>query len=169
MIARSGNLYTLAEGCGRVGRVEEGLQLVAEGFTMVKRNGERAWEAELYRVKGDLLLMREGESPKPVLPAPVPQAQVSVVEGAEVEGQKSKMTDPRSPTPDSQAEAEACFLKAIEIAQRQQGKLHELRALLSLVKLWRAKPVGGCSNSTSGLQKGLRPPTSKRRRRCSKN
>ena len=143
MIARSGNLYTLAEGCGRVGRVEEGLQLVAEGFTMVKRNGERAWEAELYRVKGDLLLMREGESPKPVLPAPVPQAQVSVVEGAEVEGQKSKMTDPRSPTPDSQAEAEACFLKAIEIAQRQQGKLHELRALLSLVKLWRRQGKTG--------------------------
>jgi predicted ATPase len=36
------------------------------------------------------------------------------------------------PTPDPQSEAEACFLKAIEIAQRQQAKSLELRAATSL-------------------------------------
>jgi predicted ATPase len=33
-------------------------------------------------------------------------------------------------------EAEACFLKAIEIAQRQQAKSLELRATVSLGRLW---------------------------------
>jgi predicted ATPase len=39
--------------------------------------------------------------------------------------------------PKSQVEeAEACFLKAIEIARRQQAKLLELRAVMSLSRLW---------------------------------
>jgi len=33
-------------------------------------------------------------------------------------------------------EAEACFLKAIEIAQRQQAKSLKLRAVISLSRLW---------------------------------
>ena len=39
------------------------------------------------------------------------------------------------PTAESQVEAEACFLKAIEIAQRQQAKSLELRAVMSLCRL----------------------------------
>jgi len=35
-----------------------------------------------------------------------------------------------------QAETEACFLKAIEIARRQQAKSLELRATTSLTRLW---------------------------------
>ena len=33
-------------------------------------------------------------------------------------------------------EAEACFLQALEIAQRQQAKSWELRASTSLARLW---------------------------------
>jgi adenylate cyclase len=33
-------------------------------------------------------------------------------------------------------EAEACFLKAIEIARKQQAKSLELRATISLTRLW---------------------------------
>jgi predicted ATPase len=33
-------------------------------------------------------------------------------------------------------EAERCFLKAIEIARRQQAKSLELRATMSLARLW---------------------------------
>ncbi len=33
-------------------------------------------------------------------------------------------------------EAEECFLKAIEIARRQQAKSLELRAVMSLSRLW---------------------------------
>ncbi|MBI3798434.1 MAG: hypothetical protein HY268_15910 [Deltaproteobacteria bacterium] len=33
-------------------------------------------------------------------------------------------------------EAEACFLKALEIARHQQAKSLELRAVISLARLW---------------------------------
>ncbi len=113
MIARAGTLYLLAEGHGQVGQTEEGLTLIAEGFLMVKRNGVRVWEAELYRVKGDLLLQQSRTSQD-----------------------KFEDTDPRSPTPDPQVEAEACFLEAIAIARRQEAKTLELRATMSLARLW---------------------------------
>jgi predicted ATPase len=35
-----------------------------------------------------------------------------------------------------QAEAEACFQRALDIARRQQAKSLELRAALSLARLW---------------------------------
>jgi predicted ATPase len=46
------------------------------------------------------------------------------------------VADPRPLTSDRQGEAEACFLKAIAIAQRQQAKSLELRASTSLARLW---------------------------------
>jgi len=39
-------------------------------------------------------------------------------------------------SPQAEAEAEACFQKAIEIARRQQAKSLELRAVVSLSRLW---------------------------------
>ncbi len=39
------------------------------------------------------------------------------------------------PNPQAEAEAEACFLKAIEIARRQSAKSLELRAVMSLSRL----------------------------------
>ena len=38
--------------------------------------------------------------------------------------------------PTAEADAEACFHKAIEVAQRQQAKSLELRATTSLSRLW---------------------------------
>jgi adenylate cyclase len=38
--------------------------------------------------------------------------------------------------PTEESEAEACFLKAIEIARKQQAKSLELRAATSLARLW---------------------------------
>jgi predicted ATPase len=37
----------------------------------------------------------------------------------------------------AQSEAEECFLKAIDIARRQQAKSLELRATMSLARLWK--------------------------------
>jgi adenylate cyclase len=39
------------------------------------------------------------------------------------------------PSIQAEAEAEACFLKAIDIAQKQQAKSLELRAVMNLVRL----------------------------------
>jgi hypothetical protein len=40
------------------------------------------------------------------------------------------------PTPDPQAEAEACFHQALAVARCQQAKTLELRAAISLARLW---------------------------------
>jgi predicted ATPase len=43
---------------------------------------------------------------------------------------------PLAPNTQAEAEAEACFLKAIEVSQKQQAKSLELRATVSLARLW---------------------------------
>ena len=53
-----------------------------------------------------------------------------------VRSPESEVTDPRPLAPDPQSEAEACFLKAIEVARKQQAKSLELRATTSLARLW---------------------------------
>src|SRR5262249_52998277 len=50
--------------------------------------------------------------------------------------QNSEIPDPKSQILNSESEAEACFLKAIDIARKQQAKSLELRAATSLARLW---------------------------------
>jgi predicted ATPase len=57
-------LILLAEACGKAGQIEEGLNTLAEALDTVNRTGERWYEAELYRIKGELLLVREGKKAK---------------------------------------------------------------------------------------------------------
>jgi len=52
-------LALLAEGCGKAGQIEEGLTVLTEALTAVDKTGERHYEAELYRLKGQLLLNAE--------------------------------------------------------------------------------------------------------------
>jgi hypothetical protein len=89
------------------------LDVVAEALAAVRKRGTYLWEAELYRLKGELTLQKWS----------VASSQLPV-------------TNPQSPTPNPQAEAEACFLKAIEIARTQEAKSLELRAVMSLARLW---------------------------------
>jgi predicted ATPase len=49
-------LALLAEAYGQARRPEAGLQVLAEALTRVEATEERWWEAELYRLKGALLL-----------------------------------------------------------------------------------------------------------------
>ena len=49
-------LVVLAEACGRTGQAEEGLAVVAEALALVDKSGLRVFEAELYRLKGELSL-----------------------------------------------------------------------------------------------------------------
>jgi len=49
----------LADSYRKNGRPEEGLTTVATGLRETERGGERAAEPELYKVEGELLLMRD--------------------------------------------------------------------------------------------------------------
>jgi predicted ATPase len=113
------SLALLAEAYEQAGQIEEGLTVLAEALTMVSKNGERVWEAELYRLKGEFLLAQDNKNQRS-------------------KRQKSENPNPQSQIlgPDPQGEAETCFLKAIEIACQQQAKSWELRASTSLARLW---------------------------------
>src|SRR5262249_8381946 len=50
------NLCFLASGLGRIGRPQEGLQVIEEGFASVAKTGERNASPSLHHVKGELLL-----------------------------------------------------------------------------------------------------------------
>jgi TOMM system kinase/cyclase fusion protein len=55
-LARPYYLALLAEACAKGDQVEEGLSALAEALATVHKTGERFYEAELYRLKGELLL-----------------------------------------------------------------------------------------------------------------
>jgi predicted ATPase len=57
-------------------------------------------------------------------------------ESAERRAIARPVSRPQSAIRAPQSEAEACFLKAIEITRRQQAKSLELRATVSLSRLW---------------------------------
>ena len=105
-------LAMLAEAYGKTGQVAEGLAAVAEALDWAQRTGGCYYEAELYRLKGELTLQ---------------QVQVS----------SSKFqVPPNTQHPIPSTQAEACFLKAIEMRAKQQAKSLELRAAMSLSRLW---------------------------------
>jgi predicted ATPase len=65
--ATGANTYThfvamLAEGYGKVGQSEEGLTLLAEALAHMNQTEERQHEAELHRLKGELLLQQSADN-----------------------------------------------------------------------------------------------------------
>ncbi len=60
MISRSESLSWLAEAHLMAGEPSDGLQVIGEAFDHENETGERNWEAELYRIKGELLLLPSG-------------------------------------------------------------------------------------------------------------
>ena len=57
------HLALLVEACMRNGRHNEGLAGLEEAMGMIDKTGERSFEAELYRLKGELVLESSPESP----------------------------------------------------------------------------------------------------------
>jgi len=111
-LARTSYLALLAEALGEAGQFSEGLNVLAEALEVANRTGERFYEAELHRLKGELLLMQAtGEKDR-----------------AEVLGTR------RAERPVISA-AETCFLRAIDVARQQEAKSWELRAVMSLHRL----------------------------------
>ncbi|HEV8717280.1 MAG TPA: adenylate/guanylate cyclase domain-containing protein [Candidatus Binatia bacterium] len=113
-------LALLAEAYGKAGQAENGLAALAEVVEFGDRTAERCYEAEVYRLKGELTLRQESKE-----------------QGVRSREQKSEQPNPKAQSPDPESEAEACFLKAIAIAHKQQAKSLELRAVMSLARLWR--------------------------------
>jgi predicted ATPase len=108
-LTQSWFLGLCAEVCEQAGQVEEGLQVLREALAFVEHTSERFYEAELWRHKGELLL------------------QSGVWESAPLE---SPSRHPHA------VDAAACFQQAITVARRQQAKSLELRAAMSLARLW---------------------------------
>jgi predicted ATPase len=116
-------LTLLAEACGRSGQIEAGLGALEEALVAADQHEERFYEAELYRLKGELIVRQSvgvGGEPAPT------KVRKGPVAGVEATGR-----------PPLQVEAEACFQRAFDIARLQGAKALELRAALSLSRLWR--------------------------------
>jgi len=94
---RSYFLALMAEAFERGGQVAEGLSTLTEELARVNKTGERFYEAEMHRIKGELLL--------------------------------------KHAVPD-EVEAECCFQESLALARSQSAKSLELRAAMSLSRLW---------------------------------
>jgi predicted ATPase len=88
----------LAYAYGKAGQPEEGLRRLAEAEEIAETTQDRWAEAELRRLRGDLLLAT-GKA----------------------------------------REAESSFRQALSVAQRQNGRLWELRVAVSLARLWHSE------------------------------
>jgi len=61
-ITRPYYLVLLAEAHGAMGQPEAGLIAIAEALTLADTTGERLYESELYRLKGELLLQQSADN-----------------------------------------------------------------------------------------------------------
>jgi DNA-binding winged helix-turn-helix (wHTH) protein/tetratricopeptide (TPR) repeat protein len=121
-------LSLLAEGYRQQGKVAEALQMVSEALSLTTTNFDVFWEAELYRQKGELTLAQSSVQG--------PASRVQKGSRFKIQDSKSAAVNPQSAIRNLQSEAEACFLNAMEIARQQEAKLLELRATMSLARLW---------------------------------
>ncbi|MFQ5927824.1 MAG: hypothetical protein ACE5MH_10375, partial [Terriglobia bacterium] len=94
--ARAYYMSILAEAYERAGQTWKGLAALAEATEVVNNTGERIWEAEVHRLRGELLLKEGG----------------------------------------SESEVQGCFRHALDVSRRQEAKSLELRAVMSLGRLW---------------------------------
>ncbi|MFZ5918097.1 MAG: ATP-binding protein [Chloroflexota bacterium] len=92
-------LMLLAGACLLAGQIKEGLLVLDEALALVEQTGARSNEAEMHRLRGELLRLRAEAEP----------------------------------------EVESCFRRAISVAQRQAARSWELRATMSLARLWQGQ------------------------------
>ena len=105
-------LTLLADVYGQVGQAEHGMSVLAEALAIVHTTGQHIYEAELHRLRGELLL----------------QSGVQELAAGDLPPDAGLQT--------LHAEAEACFQHALDVSRRQQAKSLELRAAMSLSRLW---------------------------------
>ncbi len=109
-------LVALAETCGKHGNAEEGLDLVAKGLAAAEQTGLRSMEAELHRIRGDLLMVSDSRN--------VAEAERCLRTAIDVARQQG---------------ARLFELRAtVSLARllRQQGKADEARQMLAEIYAW---------------------------------
>ncbi len=103
-LARPYWLCLIAEACLRTGAPNDGLALLDDAEAAVERTQERYWEAEIHRLRGELLLVA-----------------------------------PDQAGPNAARSAEGSYRRALALARQQRARSLELRAALSLARLWRSE------------------------------
>ena len=106
----------LAEALGKDRKAEEGLRGLKEWVELAHRNGNASHLAEAYRIMGELALI-QGTSRALSQAAPAGKSAFEA-------------------RPPAIAQAEACFHQSIKIARKQKAKSWELRAVMSLARLY---------------------------------
>jgi predicted ATPase len=61
VLNRTAFLVLFAQACGKIGLIERGLQAVNESIELAKKTGELWYQAEAYRVKGELLVHQNAD------------------------------------------------------------------------------------------------------------
>ena len=89
-------LSLLAEALGAAGDKEGALDATSRALSIMETSGERWWEAELCRLRGELLRLRQEER-----------------------------------------DGEVWFQRSLDVSRYQEAKSLELRAAMSMARLWR--------------------------------
>jgi DNA-binding SARP family transcriptional activator/predicted ATPase len=107
-------LRSLAQAQAQAGHLEEGLNTLAEALALVEETGERHWEAELYRLRAEMLLRQGNET----------EAEASLQNAIEIARRQS---------------ARSWELRAtIDLARlwQKQGRRDEARGVLAKIYAW---------------------------------
>jgi tetratricopeptide (TPR) repeat protein len=134
------HLSLLAQAHGQLDQVDEGLAELTKALAFSDSNQQRFYEAELYRLKGELLLQAGARNQAPATGKSRRSA------GRSSRLKLDKGSD--SGVPGFEAQAEAFFLRAIEVARQQQARSLELRAVMSLTRLFKRQGKAGAARQT---------------------
>jgi predicted ATPase len=109
-------LALLAEAHGTLGKPEEGLTVLAEALVHVEHSGERYYEAEIHRLKGELLLQQSSDN--------APEVESCFHHALDIaRNQQAKALELRAAT-------------SLARLWQQQGKRQEAHDLLAPVYYW---------------------------------
>src|SRR5262249_39639454 len=109
-------LALLGECCRQIGAFDEGLSVLEEAQTVADRTGERWWDAEIHRVRGEMLLSQSSQTRSE---AGTCFEQALVV----AHGQNAKSLELRAST-------------SLARLWRDQGKVQQARELLAPIYGW---------------------------------
>jgi adenylate cyclase len=109
-------LRFLASGLGRIGRPQEGLEVVEEGLASVAKTGQRFADPPLHHVKGELLVVQN--------PSDVAKAELCFRTAIEIAGRQSARI--------AELRATTSLARLLD----EQGKRDEARTMLANIYNW---------------------------------